>query len=57
MSIIGHDVHHHSQLASYLEMMGIEPPQIFGLQVDDVAELSIKMVIDREGAVADDGGQ
>jgi uncharacterized damage-inducible protein DinB len=43
MSIIEHEVHHRSQLASYLESMGIEPPQIFGLQVDDVAALSAQL--------------
>jgi uncharacterized damage-inducible protein DinB len=47
MSVIEHEVHHRSQLASYLEMMGIEPPQIYGLQVDDVAELSTKLAMDR----------
>jgi uncharacterized damage-inducible protein DinB len=46
MSVIEHEVHHRSQLASYLEMMGIEPPQIYGLQVDDVAELSTQLAKD-----------
>lgn len=46
MSVIEHEVHHRSQLASYLESMGIEPPQIFGLQVDDVAALSAQLARD-----------
>ena len=46
MSVIEHEVHHRSQLASYLEIMGVEPPQIFGLQVNDVAEFSAKLAKD-----------
>ena len=55
MSVIEHEVHHRSQLASYLEMMGAEPPQIFGLEVDDVAELSTKLASDHSGPTAKDG--
>jgi uncharacterized damage-inducible protein DinB len=40
MAIIEHEIHHRSQLASYLTMLGIEPPQIYGLGVEDVATLS-----------------
>jgi uncharacterized damage-inducible protein DinB len=43
MSVIEHEVHHRSQLASYLTIMGVEPPQIFGLEVDDVVMLSAKL--------------
>lgn len=43
MSVIDHEVHHLSQLASYLEMMVAKPPQIFRLEVDDVASLSKKL--------------
>ena len=43
MSMFEHEVHHRSQLASYLMMIGIEPPQIFGLHVDDVETLSKKL--------------
>jgi uncharacterized damage-inducible protein DinB len=40
MAMIEHEVHHRSQLASYLFLMGVEPPQIFGLDVQDVIDLS-----------------
>ena len=55
MSVVEHEIHHRSQLASYLEMMGIEPPQIFGLQVDDVAVLSKKLARDHPGSTTKDG--
>jgi uncharacterized damage-inducible protein DinB len=47
MSVIEHEVHHRSQLASYLTVMGVEPPQIFGLEVDDVVTLSTKLARNR----------
>lgn len=56
MSVIEHEVHHRSQLSSYLEMMGANPPQIFGLHVDDVAALSKKLANDHPGS-ASKGGQ
>jgi hypothetical protein len=34
------EVHHRSQLASYLRLMGVDAPDIFGLGVEDVARLS-----------------
>jgi uncharacterized damage-inducible protein DinB len=40
MAMVEHEVHHRSQLASYLGLMGFEPPQLYGLQVDEVAALS-----------------
>jgi uncharacterized damage-inducible protein DinB len=40
MAMIEHEVHHRSQLASYLFLMGVEPPQLFGLDVEDVITLS-----------------
>jgi len=46
MSIIEHEIHHRSQLASHLTMLGITPPQIFGLEVDDVVTLSAKLAGD-----------
>lgn len=46
MSIIEHEIHHRSQLASYLTMLGIRPPQIFGLGVEDVAAMSNKLAGD-----------
>jgi hypothetical protein len=33
-------VHHRSQLASYLTLMGVDAPDIFGLGVEDVARLT-----------------
>ena len=35
-----HEVHHRSQLASYLTWMGLEAPDIFGLGVEDVERLA-----------------
>ncbi len=46
MSIIEHEIHHRSQLASYLTMLGLAPPQIFGLEVDDVARMSTELAGD-----------
>lgn len=43
MSIIEHEIHHRSQLASYLTMLGVTPPQIFGLGVDDVVAMSAQL--------------
>ena len=40
MAMLEHEVHHRSQLASYLFLMGVEPPQIFGLHVQDVIDFS-----------------
>jgi len=40
MAMCEHEVHHRSQLASYLTLMGIEPPDIFGLGVEDVGRLT-----------------
>jgi uncharacterized damage-inducible protein DinB len=31
-----HEVHHRSQFATYLTLMGVEPPQIFGMKLEDV---------------------
>jgi uncharacterized damage-inducible protein DinB len=40
MAMTEHEVHHRSQLASYLTLMGIEAPDIFGLGVEDVERLA-----------------
>ena len=40
MAMCEHEVHHRSQLASYLTLMGIDPPDIFGLGVEDVERLT-----------------
>jgi uncharacterized damage-inducible protein DinB len=40
MAMVEHEVHHRSQLAVYLALMGVEPPQIYGLGVEDVIALA-----------------
>jgi uncharacterized damage-inducible protein DinB len=40
MAMCEHEVHHRSQLASYLTMMGVDAPDIFGLGVEDVERLA-----------------
>jgi uncharacterized damage-inducible protein DinB len=41
MAMCEHEVHHRSQLASYLTLMGVDAPDIFGLGVEDVARLAV----------------
>ena len=36
MVMVEHEVHHRSQLAVYLTLMGLQPPQIYGLGVEDI---------------------
>ncbi len=36
MAMVEHEIHHRSQLAVYLTLMGAQPPQIYGLGVEDV---------------------
>ena len=40
MAMTEHEVHHRSQLASYLTWMGVEAPDVFGLGVEDVMRLT-----------------
>jgi uncharacterized damage-inducible protein DinB len=40
MAMCEHEVHHRSQLASYLTLMGVDAPDIFGLGVEDVERLT-----------------
>ena len=40
MAIVEHEVHHRSQLAVYLSLMGVEPPQIFGLKLEEIIEIT-----------------
>lgn len=40
MAMVEHEVHHRSQLASYLTLMGVEPPQIYGVKVEELMALS-----------------
>ena len=41
MVMAEHEVHHRSQLAVYLSLMGVQPPHIFGLGVEDLIALSV----------------
>ncbi len=41
MAMTEHEVHHRSQLAVYLSLMGVQPPHIFGLGVEDLIALSV----------------
>jgi uncharacterized damage-inducible protein DinB len=36
MAMVEHEVHHRSQLAMYLMLLGVQPPYIYGLGVEDV---------------------
>jgi len=41
MAMSEHEVHHRSQLAVYLSLIGVRPPHIFGLGVEDLIALSV----------------
>jgi uncharacterized damage-inducible protein DinB len=41
MAMAEHEIHHRSQLAVYLSMMGVQPPHIFGLGVEDLIAHSV----------------
>ena len=41
MAMAEHEIHHRSQLAVYLSLMGVRPPHIFGLGVEDLIALSV----------------
>lgn len=36
MAMVEHEIHHRSQLAMYLMLLGVQPPHIFGLGVEDL---------------------
>jgi uncharacterized damage-inducible protein DinB len=38
MAMVEHEVHHRSQLDSYLSELGIEPPQLYGYRMEAVLE-------------------
>jgi len=40
MAMVEHEVHHRSQLAVYLALMGVEPPHIYGMGVEEVIALA-----------------
>ena len=41
MVMAEHEIHHRSQLAVYLSLMGMQPPHIFGLGVEDLIAISV----------------
>ena len=41
MAMTEHEIHHRSQLAVYLSLMGVQPPHIFGLGVEDFIAVSV----------------
>lgn len=36
MLMVEHEIHHRSQIAGYLSDLGLEPPQIYGLRVEEL---------------------
>ena len=40
MAMVEHEIHHRSQLAVYLTLMGVQPPHIYGLGVEDIIALA-----------------
>lgn len=42
MAMCEHETHHRSQLASYMMLMGVEPPQIYGLKLEDLIDYAEK---------------
>lgn len=40
MLMVEHEIHHRSQLSSYLSLMGLEPPQLYGLHLEEVLAYS-----------------
>lgn len=41
MLMAEHEIHHRSQLAVYLSLLGVQPPQVFGLGVEDLIAISV----------------
>lgn len=41
MAMTEHEIHHRSQLAVYLSLMGVQPPHIYGLGVEDLIALAV----------------
>lgn len=39
MALVEHEMHHRGQLSTYLQMNNIEPPQIFGLKIEEVKKV------------------
>jgi uncharacterized damage-inducible protein DinB len=36
MAMVEHEIHHRSQLAAYLAELGVQPPQLFGVTVEEL---------------------
>lgn len=36
MATVEHEVHHRSQLATYITLMGLEPPQLYGVYMENL---------------------
>jgi uncharacterized damage-inducible protein DinB len=36
MLMAEHEIHHRSQIGSYLSLMGVEAPQLYGLHLEEV---------------------
>ena len=45
MAMVEHEIHHRSQLDTYLSQLGIEPPQLYGYRMEEVMSR-----VAREGA-------
>ena len=41
MAMVEHEIHHRSQLAVYLTLMGVQPPHIYGLGVEDIIAMTV----------------
>ena len=41
MAMVEHEIHHRSQLDSYLSEAGVEPPQLYGYRMEDVLERAV----------------
>ena len=40
LAMVEHEVHHRSQLAVYLALIGVEPPQIYGLKMEEIIAIT-----------------
>ncbi len=38
--MVEHEIHHRSQIGSYLNLMGVKPPQLYGLRLEEVIAYS-----------------
>lgn len=40
MSAVEHEIHHRGQLSTYLQLNHIQPPQLFGVRLEDIKRIS-----------------